>query len=76
MYFPVVQFVKDAVRVCSNTDFHLLTKRVRIKIKALSSTLLWLGVLFSNYILTTLLIYFLKLCILIPKSDHLKEHLS
>ena len=34
MYFPVVQFVKDAVRVCSSTDFHLLTKRVRIKIKA------------------------------------------
>ena len=76
MYFPVVQFVKDAVRVSSNTDFHLLTKRVRIKIKALSSTLLWLGVLFSNYILTTLLIYFLKLCILISKSDHLNEDLS
>ena len=34
MYFPVVQFVKDAVRVSSNTDFHLLTTRVRIKIKA------------------------------------------
>lgn len=33
-YFPVVQFVKDAVRVSKNIDFHLLTTSASLKMKA------------------------------------------